>query len=78
MADDDSVLFVPAALAEHLFALAKTIRDTERRQAELMRGGVSFRSQVRFDSYLAQRQKSRTLTSGISCDAMAAPSRCEV
>jgi hypothetical protein len=53
---------VPAARAADVFALAATIRDTERRQAELMRGGVSLRSQVRFDTYLAQRRQTPSLT----------------
>src|SRR5258708_8215013 len=41
LADDDGVLFIPAAAAADVFALAETIRETEGRQAELMRGGVS-------------------------------------
>lgn len=52
-----AVLFVPAASAEHVLTLAETIRDTERRQAELMRGGVFLRRQVHFDAYLDRRQK---------------------
>jgi regulator of RNase E activity RraA len=62
LADDDGVLFVPAARAADIFTLAETIRDTERRQAELMRGGVSLRRQVHFGAYLAQRQKTPSLT----------------
>src|ERR1700716_3455826 len=57
LGDDDGVLLVPVARAGDIFALAETIRDTERRQAELMRGGVSLRSQVQFDVYLAQREE---------------------
>jgi regulator of RNase E activity RraA len=57
LGDDDGVLFVPAARAEDIFALAETIRDTERRQAERIRAGVSLRSQVQFDTYLARRQE---------------------
>jgi hypothetical protein len=45
-----------------VFTLAETIRDTERRQAELMRGGASLRSQVQFDAYLAQRRKTPSLS----------------
>ena len=62
LGDDDGVLVVPLARAEDLFTLAETIRDTERRQAELMRGGVSLRSQVQFDVYLAQREKTPSLS----------------
>ena len=61
-ADDDGVLFVPAAAAEDVFTLAETIRKTEGRQAELMLGGASLRSQVQFDAYLAKRHKTPSLT----------------
>jgi regulator of RNase E activity RraA len=57
LGDDDGVLFVPATRAGDVFTLAETIRDTERRQAEQLHAGVSLRSQVQFDSYLAQRQR---------------------
>jgi regulator of RNase E activity RraA len=61
LGDDDGVLLVPAARAVDLFTLAETIRDTERRQAERIRAGVSLRSQLQFDSYLAQRQRTPSL-----------------
>ncbi|MYZ37220.1 MULTISPECIES: dimethylmenaquinone methyltransferase [unclassified Streptomyces] len=62
LGDDDGVLFVPADRAEDLFTLAESIRDTERRQAERIRSGVSLRSQVRFDTYLAARRQTPSLT----------------
>jgi regulator of RNase E activity RraA len=62
LADDDGVLFVPAASAADIFTLAEAIRDTEGRQAALMRGGVSLRKQVQFDTYIAERQKTPSLT----------------
>jgi regulator of RNase E activity RraA len=62
LGDDDGVLFVPAIGAEDIFTLAEGIRDTERGQAERMRAGVSLRSQVQFDTYLAQRQRTPSLT----------------
>lgn len=62
LGDDDGVLFVPAARAGDIFALAETIRDTERRQAERIRAGVSLRSQVHFNTYLAQRQETPSLS----------------
>jgi regulator of RNase E activity RraA len=60
--DDDGILFAPAARAADLFAFAETIRDTERRQADLIRAGTSLRSQVRFGSYLAERARTPALT----------------
>jgi regulator of RNase E activity RraA len=62
LADDDGVLFVPAARAGDLFTLAEAIRDTERRQADQIRAGVTLRRQVRFDAYLARRQDEPALT----------------
>jgi 4-hydroxy-4-methyl-2-oxoglutarate aldolase len=62
LGDDDGVLFFPAAGAGDIFTLAETIRDTERRQAERIRAGDSLRSQVRFDTYLARRQQTPSLS----------------
>jgi regulator of RNase E activity RraA len=62
LGDDDGLLFVPATRAADLFTIAETIRDTERRQAERIRAGVSLRSQVQFDIYLAQRKQTPSLT----------------
>lgn len=62
LGDDDGVIFIPADRADEIFTLAETIRDTERRQAERIRGGTSLRSQVRFADYLKQRESAPTLT----------------
>ena len=62
LGDEDGVLFIPAAHADELFALAETIRDTERRQAERIRAGESLRSQVRFKDYLTSREQTPSLT----------------
>jgi regulator of RNase E activity RraA len=62
LGDDDGVLFVPARHATEVFTLAEAIRDTERAQAERIRGGVSLREQVRFAAYLAARQQTPTLS----------------
>ncbi|MFK4223449.1 RraA family protein [Streptomyces sp. NPDC019890] len=62
LGDDDGVLFVPTARAADIFTLAESIRDTERRQAEQIRAGVSLRSQVQFDTYLARRRQTPSLS----------------
>jgi regulator of RNase E activity RraA len=62
LADEDGVLFAEAARADELFTIAEAIRDTERHQAEQVRAGVSLRSQLRFDRYLARRQHEPALT----------------
>lgn len=53
--DEDGVLFVPGDRVDELVLLAEKIRDTERAQAERIRGGESLRSQLRFGDYLARR-----------------------
>jgi len=62
LGDEDGVLFAEAARADELFTIAEAIRDTERHQAEQIRAGVSLRSQLRFDRYLARRQQAPALT----------------
>ena len=51
--DDDGAIFVPAARLDEVLTAAEGIRDTERRQAELIRAGTTLRQQVQFDRYLA-------------------------
>ncbi len=62
LGDDDGVLFAPATRAGDIFTLAETIRDAERHQAERIRAGISLRSQMQFDTYLAQRQQTSSLS----------------
>lgn len=47
LADDDGAVILPADRAVEIAAAAAAIRDVERRQADLMRGGTSLREQVR-------------------------------
>ncbi len=62
LGDDDGVVFVPLVRAAEVADLAASIRDTERSQAVHMQLGTSFRSQSRFDDYIAARQSRRDLT----------------
>jgi regulator of RNase E activity RraA len=62
LADDDGILFVPAADADDLFTRAEAIRDTERRQAARVRDGVSLRRQLEFEAFLARRTQNPALT----------------
>ncbi|MFU8874544.1 RraA family protein [Micromonospora sp. SL4-19] len=62
LADEDGVLFVPAARTGDLFDLAESIRDVERRQADRIRAGESLRAQVGFGAYLAGRVDDPSLT----------------
>lgn len=52
VADADGVLFLPKQSLRKVIEIAEQIRDTERRQAELMTKGRSLREQTRFDEYL--------------------------
>jgi regulator of RNase E activity RraA len=60
LGDADGVLFVPADRAEELCTLAEGIRDTERRQADLIRAGTTLRGQLRFDEFLRTRAETPT------------------
>ncbi|MFD2762961.1 RraA family protein [Micromonospora eburnea] len=62
LADEDGVLFVPAAGAGELFDLAESIRDVERRQADRIRAGEPLRAQVGFGAYLTARRSQPALT----------------
>jgi regulator of RNase E activity RraA len=56
LGDEDGVLFVPSARVAEVLGLAETIRDTERRQADRIRGGNTLRDQVRFAEFLERRR----------------------
>jgi regulator of RNase E activity RraA len=60
--DEDGALFVPAASVSEVLAAAEAIRNTERRQADRIRAGVSLRAQTQFSGYLAGREKRPDLT----------------
>ncbi|MER7459246.1 RraA family protein [Micromonospora sp. NPDC126480] len=56
LADDDGVLFVPAARGEEVLAAAERIHRTERVQAQRIRAGETLREQTAFAEYLARRE----------------------
>lgn len=60
LADDDGVVFLPAARAAEIAVVAARIRDTERHQAARMLLGTTLREQTRFDEYLAARDRDGT------------------
>ena len=55
-ADADGVLFVENKDTEDLLSTAKSIWQTERKQAEAVRKGHKLRDQFRFDEYLTRRK----------------------
>jgi regulator of RNase E activity RraA len=57
-ADEDGVLFVPAARVADLLETARSIHDTEREQALAVGRGLTLRRQLRFADYLARRGES--------------------
>jgi regulator of RNase E activity RraA len=60
--DANGALFVPAARAEEVAALGRSIRDTERAQSDRMRLGTPLRAQLRFSDYLVRRSANPALT----------------
>lgn len=60
--DDDGVIFLPAAKLPEIVVAAAAIAAKERRHAELMRTGVSFRQQTRFADYLVAREGQSSFT----------------
>ena len=61
-ADDDGVLFVEATHVDEVLAAARAIGETERAQADRIRGGESLRDQTRFADYLRERSADPTYT----------------
>lgn len=62
MGDVDGVLFLPIARAEEIARTARSIRETERAQAEKMRGGMSLRAQLQFSEFLVRRASNPAAT----------------
>jgi len=54
-ADDDGCVFVSNKDVEQILSAAHKIRETERKQAELIRSGETLRQQLRFADYLKKR-----------------------
>lgn len=61
-ADSDGVIFTSGDNAEELLATAKSIWQTERRQAMAIQAGKTLREQLQFDNYLAKRKADPQLT----------------
>jgi 4-hydroxy-4-methyl-2-oxoglutarate aldolase len=62
LGDENGVLFVPVARAEEIATAARSIRETERAQAEKMRQGTSLRAQLEFPDFVSRRSSSPGLT----------------
>ena len=54
-ADDDGVLFAPSDEVEALLSTARSIWQTERRQAEAIQAGNTLHKQLKFDEFLSKR-----------------------
>jgi regulator of RNase E activity RraA len=62
MGDENGVLFVPLVRADEIAKAARSIRDTERAQAEQIRRGVSLRAQLQFGDFVSRRSLDPGLT----------------
>jgi 4-hydroxy-4-methyl-2-oxoglutarate aldolase len=60
VADANGVLFLPEDRLEDVIAAAIICRDTEARQLSGMKADRSYRTQVRFDEYIARRERDPT------------------
>jgi 4-hydroxy-4-methyl-2-oxoglutarate aldolase len=61
-ADEDGVLFIARDRVAELLEAAHAIEETERRQAERIRGGETLRRQTAFDDYLRRRAQNPDYT----------------
>jgi 4-hydroxy-4-methyl-2-oxoglutarate aldolase len=61
-ADDDGAVFVSREQLEAIQVIALSIGETERRQAEMVKSGVSLRAQTRFHEYLELCTEDSTYT----------------
>jgi regulator of RNase E activity RraA len=61
-ADVDGVVFVAADRLDEALGVAEGIRDTERRQADLVRSGTTLREQFDFGGFLEARDADPALT----------------
>jgi 4-hydroxy-4-methyl-2-oxoglutarate aldolase len=61
-ADMDGVLFVPEEHGERALEIARSIRETERRQAERVNAGETLRQQFRFKQFLETRSADSSYT----------------
>ncbi|HEX6095063.1 MAG TPA: RraA family protein [Thermoanaerobaculia bacterium] len=60
--DDDGAIFIEASRVAEVLDAAQEIARVERRQAALVREGRSLRAQLRFDEYLALRERDPAYT----------------
>jgi regulator of RNase E activity RraA len=60
--DDDGVVFALLQDVEGIISLARTIVETEQRQAENVKNGKTLSQQFKFDEYLKKRSKNPAYT----------------
>jgi regulator of RNase E activity RraA len=61
-ADSDGVIFFAAENIDAIINTAKSIQETERRQAERIASGDTLRIQLKVDEYVAEREKDPAYT----------------
>ena len=61
-ADDDGCVFVAADEIDNVIATARSIWNTERKQADKIRTGTTLRQQLKFSEYLEKRSTNPSYT----------------
>ncbi len=62
LADEDGLLFLAGGHLDDALTAARSIWQTERRQAALIKDGKTLREQLRFREYPAKRESDPTYT----------------
>jgi regulator of RNase E activity RraA len=60
--DDDGMVFALMQDVDDIISLARTIAETEKRQAESIKNGKTLSQQLKFDEYLKKRSKKSAYT----------------
>ena len=61
-ADEDGVLFVASEHTGEVISTAHELRETERRQADMVHSGKKLREQLAFDDYISDRSSNPAYT----------------
>jgi 4-hydroxy-4-methyl-2-oxoglutarate aldolase len=61
-ADNDGIIFTPSKNVDEILSVARSIQETERRQAKEIQEGKKLREQLKFDEYLKKHKTDPSYT----------------